>query len=191
MDRNVNKRRAVRIPLSKSERLVLEKKKKQEKKQKEKERKLRLHKEAVFRRREEKKKATALKNILKTGKLEQEQTINIREIDLQECVMVRIDAKTVIYAKPGQDPDEVKKRYIKKHQIPLEPHRKKRKKTLHVPKGRPIPVLLARMQELIALCENSTCKPKIDLAKWELRVLSGLEEKQEGVHFNRSYVSYP
>ena len=43
--------------------------------------------------------------------------------------------------------------------------------------GERLEIVLRRMQELIHLCETSSCKPKIDAAKVELKQLSGLEPR--------------
>ena len=45
----------------------------------------------------------------------QDRKIKIKPVDYTQMIMVRIDAKTTIYAKPGENVEEVKNRFLINH----------------------------------------------------------------------------
>lgn len=81
-----------------------------------KETKLRIRQQENARENERKQQRLAIatqKNEARRKKeLEKKPKFNTRSIDYSQMTSIRIDAKTTIYAKPGEDPEEVRKRYL-------------------------------------------------------------------------------
>lgn len=61
-----------------------------------------------------------------------------RAIDYSEMKAIRIDSRTIIYAKPGEDPEEVKKKYLSNKQLPKNIAPVQRSATVEVKKFKPI-----------------------------------------------------
>jgi hypothetical protein len=61
-----------------------------------------------------------------------------RAIDYSEMKAVRIDSRTIIYAKPGEDPEVVRKKYLSNKQLPKNIAPVQRSATVEVKKFKPI-----------------------------------------------------
>ena len=190
-------RKALRKQFTKKELAVLAREKKKLKKAED----LVKHKQKVLADREERKQQTVIKNRLKKRELKEdveEKEIIIPKVNPLKNIPLQINPKLTVFISADQDPDLVRAKYGVK---PVNNKGRGLTKPLRfvgrkvkVKKKRtdyPMPALLARMQELIILCENSTCIPKLDLAKQELRILSGLEPKPFGFKLYQRYTSYP
>jgi hypothetical protein len=61
-----------------------------------------------------------------------------KEIDLSKLVAVRIDHRTVVFAKPGEDPDKVREKYFSNQKLPKNISPSQRNNTVEVKKFKPI-----------------------------------------------------
>jgi hypothetical protein len=48
-------------------------------------------------------------------KANEEPKFQTKKVDYSQLTAIRIDAKTIVYAKPGEDPEEVRKKYFRNH----------------------------------------------------------------------------